>query len=62
MSGFKMCDAKKKVEENLTALAKVVDAPRYICKKCARVANRSDLLCKPMTLPQAEAPSTQLPE
>ncbi|WP_124938787.1 hypothetical protein [Vibrio viridaestus] len=28
----------------------MVEAPKYVCKSCARVANRASFLCKPMEM------------
>jgi len=53
----KMCDMKKRVEENLNHIAGLVAKPKYICKKCARVANSAELICKPLLLPQGQETS-----
>jgi hypothetical protein len=36
-------------------LARLVVEARYYCRKCARVANREDVLCKPRELPPSGA-------
>jgi hypothetical protein len=46
-----MCKYKKeKIEENLETLKQIVKNPKYICRKCARVAKEEKYLCKPLTL------------
>jgi len=40
----KMCKMRKKI-------AALVRSPRYVCTKCARVANAKDALCRPTELP-----------
>ncbi|WP_407331846.1 hypothetical protein [Enterovibrio sp. 27052020O] len=46
-----LCDWKsKEIEKDLAALAKLVKAPEYVCRKCARVANTKKVLCKPIDL------------
>ena len=49
----KMCDMKKKVKDDLASIAEMVQPARFICRKCARVANIEHLLCKPVLLPEA---------
>lgn len=44
----KLCDYKKRVEENLAHLKEISGTPTHICKKCARVSNDPHLLCKPL--------------
>jgi hypothetical protein len=47
-----LCDWKKKdLEQNPARLAALVRDPRFFCRKCARVANTSKVLCKPRKLP-----------
>jgi len=42
-----LCDLdKKEIEKNLIEIIPLVIKPKYICTKCARVANSEDLLCK----------------
>ena len=41
------------VEKDLKKIAKVVTKPTLICRKCARVANCEDYLCKPLALPES---------
>lgn len=46
-----MCKFKKeKIEENLKVIRKIVINPKFICRKCARIANDEAYLCKPLTL------------
>lgn len=42
--------SKKDVEANLKDITLLVINPQFICCKCARVANREDLLCHPQKL------------
>jgi hypothetical protein len=51
----KMCKMRKKVAERIEEIAALVRSPRYVCTKCARVANAKDALCRPTELP-AEGP------
>jgi hypothetical protein len=41
---------KGDIKERFDKLKALVVPPAFICRKCGRVANRSDLLCKPETL------------
>ncbi|MBC8368224.1 hypothetical protein H8E52_12530 [bacterium] len=46
-----LCDLDKKdIENKLEAIKKLVDKPRFICVKCARAANKEDLVCKPVSI------------
>lgn len=46
-----LCDLKKKdIKEAFEDVVALVDTPRYICEKCARVANDKKSLCKPRPL------------
>ncbi|WP_169737858.1 hypothetical protein [Enterovibrio calviensis] len=46
-----LCDWKSKdIEKEVLELAKLVKAPEYACRKCARVANTKKVLCKPIPL------------
>ncbi len=50
-----LCDWKKRdLEKHPERLLELVRDPRYYCRKCARVANRSKVLCKPRKLPVSE--------
>jgi hypothetical protein len=44
-----ICDWKD-VEKKLKQLRKVVEEPKYACRKCGRVANDKAYLCKPISL------------
>ena len=35
------------LKENLKEYIKMVKEPKYICKKCGRVAEKEGMLCKP---------------
>jgi hypothetical protein len=42
------CDlSKDDIKEQLDELILLTRRPRYICRKCARVSNTEDHLCKP---------------
>ena len=41
---------KDDIKDKLEKLKKLVDEPRFICRKCGRAANDSDNLCKPEKL------------
>lgn len=45
---------KVEIKDNLKELKKIVAAPRYICKKCARAAKKEEYLCKPEPLDKKE--------
>ncbi len=43
-----LCGVKKGLlKDHLIEIQRLVDAPRYICSKCARAANDGSVLCKP---------------
>ena len=41
---------KEKIEKDYKTLSKIVNPPKYICKKCGRVANAEEWLHKPAPL------------
>jgi len=41
---------KDEIKENLEKLKGIVAKPRFICRKCGRVAKKDDYLCKPEEL------------
>ncbi len=44
----KLCHYKQKeIEKNIDELSVIVSKPKYICKKCARVACNKKVLCSP---------------
>jgi hypothetical protein len=46
-----LCDwDKKEIDKRFDQLAKIVQVPKYICRKCARVAQKKDYLCKPQII------------
>lgn len=40
------------LKENLKEYIKMVKEPKYICKKCGRVAENEEMLCKPKKMEQ----------
>ena len=36
--------------KNMASYIKMVDSPTHVCKKCGRVANKKNLLCKPLKI------------
>lgn len=50
-----LCDwSKHDIEKSAHKLAALVRNPQFYCRKCARVANTPDVLCKPKHLPVEE--------
>jgi hypothetical protein len=50
-----LCEwSKSDLEKSAAKLASLVVGARYFCRKCARVANREGVLCKPRELPPVE--------
>jgi len=44
----KMCHLKKStLKDHFDDVVKLVEDPKYICKKCFRVSNDKNVLCKP---------------
>ena len=42
-----LCDLKRDdLEKDFSKIVNIVSQPRFICKKCARVANEKQYLCK----------------
>lgn len=47
----KLCGLKKDdIEKHTKKIVKIVSKPKFICEKCARVANDEKYLCHPMPL------------
>ena len=44
--------SRGKIESEIDTLAKLTSAPAFVCRKCARVANKARQVCKPMALPE----------
>ena len=40
----------KVLKKDLPAYVRLIDAPRYMCGKCGRAANRKKNLCDPLNL------------
>ncbi len=48
-----LCDwSKRDISKHADKLLELVDPPHFFCRKCARVANISKVLCKPFALPK----------
>lgn len=46
-----LCDLdKKEIEKNLREIMKIVNRPEYVCRKCARAANKEEHICKPVRI------------
>ena len=45
-----LCDLKKRLKGDLAAYVQLVNRPTHVCKKCGRVANDKQLLCKPLKI------------
>jgi rubrerythrin len=41
---------KDDIRDDLDKLKKIVASPKYICRKCGRVAKDEEFLCKPEKL------------
>ncbi len=49
-----LCDLKKDyIEEHISEVIKLVDKPKYVCRKCLRSANEKDKVCKPILISDA---------
>jgi len=49
-----LCDLKKDyIEENISEVIKLVDKPKYVCRKCLRSVNEKDMVCKPILISDA---------
>ncbi|GAK85401.1 hypothetical protein JCM19238_2984 [Vibrio ponticus] len=47
------------IAEQLSDIQRIVSAPKYLCRTCARASQDKDVLCKPMAL-QAVNPEVPL--
>jgi hypothetical protein len=46
-----LCELEKKdIDKNIGDLIRFVNDPKYICRKCARVAIKENILCKPIKI------------
>lgn len=53
-----LCRLKRdEIEDHLDELTDLVSPARHICRKCARVANKKKLLCKPVKLHTGTSPA-----
>ncbi len=58
-----LCDwSKRDLERHPEKLAELVREPRFYCRKCARAANTSKVLCKPRKLPGKDESGAQTGE
>ncbi len=49
--GKTFCDLSKDyIARNINEITLLVNNPKYICRKCARVANEPTHLCKPVKM------------
>lgn len=42
--------SKSEIETNLIEISRIISEPEFICTKCARSANISNVLCNPKAL------------
>jgi hypothetical protein len=47
---YHLCDLAENGEITLEQMKALVKDPKFICKKCGRVANREENLCEPVPL------------
>lgn len=45
-----MCKIAKELPESIDKIIQIASNPSFVCKKCGRVANIEDRLCKPMKM------------
>lgn len=46
-----LCDLdKKEIEKRLPEIMGMVCRPLYLCRKCARAANKKEHVCKPLKI------------
>jgi len=43
--------SSKDIEKRVDLLIDLVEDPKYVCRKCARVSNNKKAVCKPAKLP-----------
>lgn len=52
-----LCDwSKSDIEKKFDKLQKIIGHPTYICRKCARSASTSKVLCKPRKIKSPPVP------
>jgi len=49
-----LCKIKKLLKEDPVSYIQHVKKPKYVCRSCGRVANKSSLLCKPLKMKDFE--------
>ncbi len=47
---------KHDIEENIDDIASIVAEPKYLCRKCARVATKKKYLCSPIKIKSLRLP------
>ena len=57
-----LCDMAERGEVTLEQMKALVRDPRYICKKCGRVAHNEENLCEPVPLLPIAPPVAQTPQ
>ena len=45
-----LCELKKTLKRQLKDYLLLVQDPTHVCKKCGRVSNNKDLLCRPLRM------------
>lgn len=54
-----LCDwSKRDIEKKAEKLYSIVRDPKFICRKCARVANQYQVLCKAKRMPPCNGSDT----
>jgi hypothetical protein len=47
----KLCDwDKNRIDEKREKLIRIVSRPKFVCERCARVADKKEYLCKPSAI------------
>ncbi len=45
-----LCELKKALKGDLREFVRLVECPTHVCRKCGRVANDKERLCKPVKI------------